>query len=259
VKKSNLEEVKLNVDHVPVMLESVLEFLQPLQSGVFVDGTFGRGGYTTAILEKGNAEVIAIDKDHEAITYGQALLLKYRERLRIVEGSFGCLDQIVRDQGLDFVDGVVLDLGVSSPQILNSERGFSFQLDGPLDMRMGSKGLTAGELVNNSSERELADIIWQFGQDRHAKKIARAIIQARIIGEIKTTSQLAKIVKRAVKVDYKRINPATKTFQALRIVVNDEIDQLKKVLSAAEKIPKPGGRLSWFASTLLKIKIVKSY
>ena len=137
MKKNNLEEVKLKVDHVPVMVESVLEFLQPLESGVFVDGTFGRGGYTTAILENGNAKVIAIDKDHEAITYGNALLLKYSGRLRILEGSFGCLDKIIKDQGLDFVDGIVLDLGVSSPQILNSDRGFSFQLDGPLDMRMG--------------------------------------------------------------------------------------------------------------------------
>ena len=259
MRKSNLEEVKFNIDHVPVMVDSVLEYLQPLESGIFVDGTFGRGGYTTAILENGNAEVIAIDRDHEAITYGKALLLKYGGRLRILEGSFGCLDEIVRDQGLELVDGIVLDLGVSSPQILNSERGFSFQLDGPLDMRMGSKGLTAGELVNNISEQELADIIWKFGQDRHAKKIARAIIKARLIEDIKTTGQLADIVKRAVKVDYKKINPATKTFQALRIVVNDEIDQLKRVLSAAEKILKPGGRFVVVCFHSIEDKIVKNF
>ena len=259
MKKSNLEEVKLNVEHVPVMVGSVLEFLQPLESGIFVDCTFGRGGYTTAILENGNSEVIAIDKDYEAITSGKALLLKYSGRLRILEGSFGCLDQIIRDQGLDFVDGVVLDLGVSSPQILNSERGFSFQLDGPLDMRMGSKGLTARELVNNISEQELADIIWKFGQDRHAKKIARAIIRARLIGDIKTTGELADIVKRAVRADYKKINPATKTFQALRIVVNDEIDELKRVLSAAEKILKPGGRFVVVSFHSIEDKIVKNF
>ena len=246
--------------HVPVLLEEVLEALEPIRGGVFVDGTFGAGGYARALLERGAAQVIGIDRDPEVIAAGRSLAEAHPGRLVLVEGVFAELDRIAAEHASGAIDGIVLDLGVSSMQLDRAERGFSFQHDGPLDMRMSKSGPSAADLVNRADERALADIIHHFGEERAARRIARTVVAARAKEPIETTGQLAGIVSHSLpRARPGQIHPATRTFQALRIAVNDELGQLVAALAAAESILGPGGRLAVITFHSLEDRIVKRY
>lgn len=248
--------------HIPVLLAEVLDALAPHDGGVYVDGTFGAGGYTRAILERADCRVIAIDRDPDAHARSHALTQRFPGRLTMVEGCFGDMDTLLAEHGIGPVDGVALDIGVSSPQIDEAERGFSFRFDGPLDMRMGRHGPTAADVVNNADEEDLADIIFHLGEERHARRIARAITAARRLAPITRTAQLAEVVRGAVpgkKGGRDGIDPATRSFQALRIHVNDELGELSRGLSAAERILTPGGRLAVVSFHSLEDRVVKNF
>jgi 16S rRNA (cytosine1402-N4)-methyltransferase len=245
--------------HVPVLLHRVAEYLAPRDGGIYIDGTYGAGGYAAAILRHAGARVIGIDRDRSAIAGGSAQVEAAGGRLTLAEGQFGALDEIAAGLGVDAVDGVVLDLGVSSMQLDTAERGFSFRHDGPLDMRMGSAGASAADVVAAASERDLADIIFNLGEERHSRAVARAIVAARRDRPILTTGALADIVGRVVHGRPGDIHPATRTFQALRLFVNDELGELTHGLAAAERILKPGGRLVVVSFHSLEDRIVKTY
>ncbi|ACL60315.1 16S rRNA (cytosine(1402)-N(4))-methyltransferase RsmH [Methylobacterium nodulans] len=248
--------------HIPVLLKEVRSALRLGEGpGIVVDGTFGAGGYTRAILEADPGQrVIAIDRDPTAIATGRGLAAAMAGRLMLVQGRFGELDRLVRAQGIETVDGVVLDIGVSSMQLDQAQRGFSFRQDGPLDMRMESGGTSAADLVNEASEAELADIIYHYGEERRARAVARAILEARRRGRIATTATLAEIVASVVRPEPgSGIHPATRTFQALRIAVNDELGELQRALHAAERILRPGGRLAVVTFHSLEDRIVKQF
>lgn len=245
--------------HVPVMLAEVLAALGARDGTVIVDGTFGAGGYTRAILAAADTRVIAIDRDPDAIAGGASLLAEARGRLDLVHGRFGDLDAIARAAGHAAVDGVVLDIGVSSMQLDEAERGFSFRADGPLDMRMGQAGESAADLVARLDEKPLADLIYTYGEERLSRPIARAILRERAEAPILTTRRLADIVAKVVRSKPGDIHPATRTFQALRIAVNDELGELERALVAAERILKPGGRLVVVTFHSLEDRIVKQF
>ncbi len=251
--------------HTPVMLREVLEVLEPRDGAIYVDGTFGAGGYTAAILDAADCTVWGIDRDAEAISAGEALVAAYRGRLTLLEGRFGAMDGLLGKRGVAAVDGIALDLGVSSMQIDQPQRGFSFAADGPLDMRMepAGSGPSAADVVNSLSEAELADIIHRFGEERRARQVARAIVTARHGQPIERTGELAAIVRKVVKQrpakGEKRIDPATRTFQALRIYINDEIGEIGRGLGAAERLLAPGGRLAVVAFHSLEDRAVKQF
>ena len=231
--------------HIPVLAREVIDALQPRDGGRYVDGTFGAGGYTAAMLDRADCQVIAIDRDPDAIAAGQALAARYAPRLRLIEGRFGDMAELLSAEGVDDVDGVALDLGVSSMQFDRAERGFSFRNSGPLDMRMEKSGSSAADLVNQADEVELADIFWRYGEERRSRRVARAIVEARKVKRIETTGELAEIVRRAVGPSAKdESDPATRAFQALRIAVNDELGELERGLAAADSVLAPGGRLA---------------
>jgi len=245
--------------HIPVLLNEVTTALAPRAGGVYVDGTFGAGGYTRAILAAADCRVIGIDRDPDAVTRGRALALEFNGRLTVVHGRFGQLDRALADLGIEAVDGVTLDLGVSSPQIDEAERGFSFRFDGPLDMRMERDGLSAADVVNTTDESELADIIYKWGEERHSRRVAKAIVAARAEAPITGTAKLAEIVRRAVPGSRDGIDPATRTFQGLRIHVNDEMGELSRGLSAAERVLRAGGRLAVVSFHSLEDRVVKTF
>ncbi|BBK33619.1 16S rRNA (cytosine1402-N4)-methyltransferase [Stella humosa] len=245
--------------HVPVLLREVLAALEPRADAIYVDGTFGAGGYSAAILATAGTRVWGIDRDPAAIARGRAMAGRWDGRLNLVEGCFGDMDRLLADHGVDRVDGVALDLGVSSPQIDTPDRGFSFRTDGPLDMRMGDHGPTAADLVATTEERDMADIIFRYGEERHARRVARAIVTARANDPITRTSTLAEIVRRAVPRSNDGIDPATRTFQALRIAVNDEMGELARGLDAAERLLAPGGRLAVVSFHSLEDRAVKAF
>ena len=245
--------------HIPVLGRLAVGFLNVRNGGVYIDGTFGAGGYTRAILAAAGCTVIGIDRDQTAIALGADLVEQPAGRLTLIEDRFSNLDAIARDAGYETVDGVVLDLGVSSMQLDSGERGFSFRHDGPLDMRMSGEGATAADVVNAASERDLAGIIFTLGEERHSRAIARAIVNARIIAPIATTHELAQIVATIVRPRAGDIHPATRTFQALRIFLNDELGELAAALQAAERILKPGGRLVVVSFHSLEDRIVKTF
>ncbi|GEO99810.1 16S rRNA (cytosine(1402)-N(4))-methyltransferase RsmH [Methylobacterium haplocladii] len=247
--------------HVPVLMAEVLDALDPTGPGLAVDGTFGAGGYTRALLDRDPAlRVIAIDRDATAIAGGAALQTYAGDRLRLVQGRFGTLDALVRAEGERQADWVVLDIGVSSMQLDRAERGFSFRNDGPLDMRMSSEGQSAADLVNEADEEWLADIFFHYGEERRARAVARTIIEARRRGPIETTGQLAELIAGVVRVEPgSHIHPATRSFQGLRIAVNDELGELVAALHAAERILKPGGRLAVVTFHSLEDRIVKQF
>jgi 16S rRNA (cytosine1402-N4)-methyltransferase len=249
--------------HIPVLLREVVANLSPRDGGVYIDATFGAGGYAGAILAAADTRVIGIDRDPSAIAAAQSQVDKAAGRLTLVQGEFAGLDRIARDVGRDFgiesVDGVVLDLGVSSMQLDTPERGFSFRFDGPLDMRMGGIGPSAADVIAERSERDLADIIFLLGEERRSRAVARAIVAARRERPIVTTRALADIVSRVVRGRPGDIHPATRTFQALRLFVNDELAQLADGLAAAERILKTGGRLVVVSFHSLEDRIVKTF
>ena len=232
--------------HVPVLLPQVLQALGPRGGEAYIDGTFGAGGYTGAILDAApEARVLAIDRDPAAIAAGRAHgRPKYPGRLTLSEGRFGDLDQIAEANGFAPADGVVLDIGVSSMQIDDPARGFSFQKDGPLDMRMSASGPTAADVVNTAEEADLADILYHLGEERSSRGIARAIVRRRAEAPFETTGELAALAARVLgREKIAGRHAATRTFQALRIYVNDELGELARGLAAAERVLAPGGRL----------------
>jgi 16S rRNA (cytosine1402-N4)-methyltransferase len=245
--------------HVPVLVHRVVEFLRLRDGGVYVDATFGAGGYTRAILAAADARVIGIDRDASAITRGADLVQEAGGRLVLAQERFSRLDEVAQAHGHALVDGVVCDLGVSSMQLDEAERGFSFRHDGPLDMRMGDAGPTAADLVAAASERDLAFIIKSLGEEHHARAIARAIVAARGQAPIRTTLGLAAVIERVVWPRPGAIHPATRTFQALRIFVNQELDELAAALAAAEAVLAPGGRLVVVSFHSLEDRIVKNF
>lgn len=244
--------------HVPVMLAEVLANLAPQEGATYLDATFGGGGYARAILEAApGCTVFAIDRDPDAIARGTALAQHFAGRLHLIEGRFGDMLSLLRDRGIAALDGVVMDLGVSSFQLDQAERGFSFRTDGPLDMRMEKSGPSAAELVNSLPERDLADIIFRFGEERFARRIARAIVARRAEAPFTTTADLAALVRRAVPRDPSGIDGATRSFQALRIAVNDELGEVERGIAAAMELLAPGGRLVVVAFHSLEDRIVK--
>ncbi len=245
--------------HIPVLALPAIAHLNLHDGGTYIDGTFGAGGYSRMILDAADTRVIGIDRDQSAIARGFDLVESYRGRLTLVENRFSTLDAVARDCGADSVDGVVLDIGVSSMQLDEAERGFSFRLDGPLDMRMGKSGPSAADVIAIASERDLADIIFQLGEERHSRGVARAIVAARKETPIATTGALASIVARVVRHKPNEIHPATRTFQALRIFVNEELNELAAGLAAAERILKPGGRLVVVSFHSLEDRMVKTF
>ena len=245
--------------HVPVLVHRVVEFLSLRDGGVYVDATFGAGGYTRAILAAADASVIGIDRDASAITRGADLVQEAGGRLVLAQERFSRLDEVAQARGHALVDGVVCDLGVSSMQLDEAERGFSFRHDGPLDMRMGDAGPTAADLIAAASERDLAFIIKSLGEEHHARAIARAIVAARAEAPIRTTLGLAAVIERVVWPRPGAIHPATRTFQALRIFLNQELDELAAALAAAEAVLAPGGRLVVVAFHSLEDRIVKTF
>ncbi|WP_367718566.1 16S rRNA (cytosine(1402)-N(4))-methyltransferase RsmH [Nitratireductor sp. GISD-1A_MAKvit] len=241
--------------HIPVLLREVLNALQPLDGAHFIDGTFGAGGYTRALLESG-ANVTAIDRDPTAISAGQELVETWKGSLNLVENRFSRLDEVVDDQ----VDGVVLDIGVSSMQIDQAVRGFSFQKDGPLDMRMERTGLSAADVINTMKAGDLARIFGILGEERQAGRIARGLERLRSEKPFETTLDLAHAVEKIVgRRPQEKIHPATRVFQGLRIYVNDELGELARALFAAERVLKPGGRLVVVTFHSLEDRIVKRF
>jgi 16S rRNA (cytosine1402-N4)-methyltransferase len=247
--------------HIPVLLPDVLSVLAPQAGERFIDGTFGAGGYTAALLRAASGvRVLAIDRDPDAVAAGQELVRENADRLTLVEGSFGDLERIASDTGFAPADGVVLDIGVSSMQLDDPERGFSFQGDGPLDMRMGRQGPTAADVLNTEDDAKLADILFRLGEERRSRAIARAIVARRTERPFTRTSELAELVERVLgRPKIAGRHAATRTFQALRIYVNDELGELVRGLTASERILKPGGRLAVVTFHSLEDGIVKRF
>jgi 16S rRNA (cytosine1402-N4)-methyltransferase len=247
--------------HIPVLLSEVLAALTPQAGERFIDGTFGAGGHAAALLDAApDVRVLGLDRDPSAIADGQALAGASGERLTLVESRFAGLDRIAEQAGFAPADGILLDIGVSSMQLDEPERGFSFQDDGPLDMRMSSTGLTAADVVNTMAQAELADILFHLGEERRSRAIARAIVARRREQAFSRTSELAMVVERVLgrgKVGGR--HPATRTFQALRIYVNDELGELVEGLAAAERVLKAGGRLAVITFHSLEDGIVKRF
>ncbi len=249
--------------HIPVLLDQVVDVLRPAQDELIVDGTFGAGGYTRALLETSPCNVIAIDRDPNAIAAGARLLAQFSDRLSLVQGRFSAMEQIVADAGSTHVNGIVLDVGVSSMQLDEGERGFSFMRDGPLDMRMERQGKSAADIVNEFEERDLRHIISVLGEEKRAFAIAKAIAERRRQEPFTSTLDLAALVEatlgRPPKHKGQSIHPATRTFQALRIFVNAELKELAEALAAAERLLAPGGRLAIVTFHSLEDRIVKRF
>jgi 16S rRNA (cytosine1402-N4)-methyltransferase len=245
--------------HKPVLLREVLEALAPCDGEIMVDGTFGAGGYSRAILDSANCELYGIDRDPTAVATGKKLEAEYDDRFHMVEGCFGDMAKLIPAAGPEQVDGIVLDIGVSSMQLDQADRGFSFREDGPLDMRMSMSGPTAADFVNTAEEEDIANVIYRYGEERASRKVARKIIEMRAEEPFTTTSQLARAVRSVVRKSKDGIDPATRTFQALRIYVNDELGELERAMGAAEMLLKPGGRLVVVTFHSLEDRQVKTF
>nr|WP_294528488.1 16S rRNA (cytosine(1402)-N(4))-methyltransferase RsmH [uncultured Rhodopila sp.] len=245
--------------HVPVLLDEVIAALAPRDGGVYLDGTFGGGGYARAILQHAACSLWAIDRDPEAIQRGATLVAEFPGRLHLLHGQFGDMVALLDQAGVTALDGVVLDLGVSSFQIDDPQRGFSFRFDGPLDMRMGKHGTSAADLVNTLPEGALADLLYELGEERASRRIAKAIVAARQEQPIETTGRLASIIRSVMPRDKSGNDPATRSFQALRIKVNDELRQIEDALAQAVSLLAPGGKLVVVAFHSLEDRIVKRF
>jgi 16S rRNA (cytosine1402-N4)-methyltransferase len=245
--------------HVPVLLKEAMEALEPRADGVYVDGTFGGGGYARALLDRG-ARVIALDRDPTAIRAGEALKASFGGRLELVEARFSELVEVMKRIGVDAVDGVVLDIGVSSMQFDEAARGFSFRFDASLDMRMGGSGHSAADILRDEDEATIADILFHYGEERAARRIARAIVADRETKPFTSTLELAGMIARVAPARRGELtHPATRSFQALRIAVNDELGELARGLCAAERLLKSGGRLAIVTFHSLEDRIVKQF
>jgi 16S rRNA (cytosine1402-N4)-methyltransferase len=245
--------------HIPVLARPAVAFLRVRDRGLYIDATFGGGGYARAVLAAADCRVIGVDRDPDAIARAAGLVAAAGSRLTLVEDRFSNLRAVARRAGTETVDGIVFDLGVSSLQLDEPARGFSFRHDGPLDMRMGREGPTAADVLAAASERELAAIIATLGEERHARRVAHAVIAARRSAPIASTRALAEIIAAVVPARAGAIHPATRTFQALRIFVNDELAELAAGLAAAEELLKPGGRFVAVAFHSLEDRMVKSF
>ena len=258
-QKNNIDNI-----HVPVLLKEVMSFLPQKKEINVVDATFGGGGYTNSILEKPNlSKIISIDCDPQALIIGKKLK---NNKFILIEGKFGEIDKIIsssmKKNNLKGFDAIIFDLGLSTNQLNDNSRGFSFNKNGPLDMRMNNKGFSAFNLINDYNEKDIADIIFKYGEEKFAKRIARKIVEHRKNKIIETTFELALIVKKSIKFKHKyskKINPATKTFQAIRIFVNNELDEIKEALAKSEKLLLPGGRIIIVSFHSLEDRIVKEY
>ncbi len=245
--------------HIPVLGGKIAQWLAVHDGGIYVDGTFGAGGYTKEILDAADCKVIAIDRDQSAVARGMSLVEASGGRLTLIEDRFSQLYTVARECGTPQVDGVVLDIGVSSMQLDRAERGFSFRKDGPLDMRMGGEGPSAADLVAAVSLRDLTRIISTLGEEKFARPIAEAIVKAREAAPIQSTRALSDIVSTVVHARFGEIHPATRTFQALRIFINEELAELAQALSAAESALKPDGRLVVVTFHSLEDRIAKTF
>ena len=247
------------MSHVPVLLEEAMEALKPRPGGLYVDGTFGAGGYARALLDRG-ANVVALDRDPSAITAGAPLVAASGGRLKLVEARFGDLDAVAERLGVEAADGVVLDIGVSSMQLDEASRGFSLRFDAPLDMRMEAHGRSAADILRDEDEATIADILFYFGEERAARRIARAIVADRKAAPFTSTLELAELIARIAPARRGELtHPATRAFQALRIAVNDELGELVRGLAAAERLIRPGGRLAVVTFHSLEDRIVKQF
>lgn len=245
-----------DVPHIPVLLDEVLDALAIAPGETHVDGTYGAGGYSRAMAARG-AHVVAIDRDPDAIAEGRARIAREGGDIRLLEGPFSAMEPLLAEAGLGLVNGVTLDIGVSSMQLDRAERGFSFQADGPLDMRMSQAGMTAAEFLNTAPEEAIADVIYRYGEEPRSRRVARAIVAAR---PLERTGELAAVVRRAL--GYKpqdKKDPATRIFQAIRIHLNGELDELERGLEAAEAALAPGGRLAVVTFHSLEDRIVKQF
>ena len=248
-------------DHIPVMLQEVLTYLHPQDYEIYIDATFGSGGYTRAFLEAAACQVIAFDRDPEAILRAKDLQARFGKRLTIIEAPFSEIATQLSARGIHKVNGIVFDLGVSSPQIDEPERGFSLRFEGPLHMRMDADAtqLTAHAVVNQFSEQDIADILYRYGDERKSRRIAKAIVAARGNQEIATTLQLADLVKSVMPAHGQVEHPATRTFQALRIFVNDELGEFERALAVTPQILSPGGRLLVVTFHSLEDRLIKEF
>ena len=247
------------MSHYPVMLNEVLAGLRPQAGEMHLDGTFGAGGYSRAILGAADCLLIAVDRDPTVRPVVDQFRTEFGERFSFYAGPFSELEAAVAESGCERIDGVVLDIGVSSMQIDQAERGFSFSKPGPLDMRMSGEGASASDAVNRLSERELADIFYVYGEERKSRRVAQFVVRARGESPITTTDQLAEIVSRAIGGKHMKIHPATRVFQALRIFVNDELGELARALGAAERVLAPMGRLVVVTFHSLEDRMVKTF
>ena len=245
--------------HIPVLLNEVLSALHIREGGLYLDGTFGAGGYTQAILATPGTRVLAFDRDPNAIAAGQALVEKYNGRLMLEHARFSTCADVAVARGLSGFDGITFDIGVSSMQLDEAARGFSFRFDGPLDMRMSQTGRSAADIVNEASEEEIADILYHYGEERASRRIARAIVHDRTATPFTTTKQLADLIGRIIPARPQDIHPATRSFQGLRIAVNDELGELVKALAGAEELLAAGGHLAVVSFHSLEDRIVKQF
>ncbi|HQT66771.1 MAG: 16S rRNA (cytosine(1402)-N(4))-methyltransferase [Rhodospirillales bacterium 20-60-12] len=245
--------------HIPVLRDEAIALVDPREGGVYLDGTFGGGGYARALLDAAPCQVWAIDRDPAAIARGAVMAASYPGRLHLIEGRIGALLALLDAAGVARLDGAVFDLGVSSFQIDDPARGFSFRADGPLDMRMGNSGPTAADLVNGLPEAELADILYQFGEEKKSRRIAAAIVARRAERAFTNTADLADLIRANVRKDKSGIDPATRSFQALRIKVNDELGDIEAALAQSAAMLAPGGRLVVVSFHSLEDRIVKRF
>ena len=257
---NNRNQIK-NISHIPVLLNEVKSYLEIKEGHTYIDGTFGAGGHSEMILSSANCRVVAIDRDPKVKKFTQSIKNKFSKNFNFLIGRLSEIEKVLLSKGIKKVNGGILfDLGVSSMQLENSKRGFSFMLEGPLDMRMGLERESASDIIKNYSEEDLAKIIYNYGEERQAKRIAKAIVNKREEVPLETTLQLANLVRSVVGYQRnKRIDPATKTFQALRIQVNDEVNELKKGLIQAESLLNLNGRILVVSFQSLEDKIVKDF
>ncbi|MDE1906687.1 MAG: 16S rRNA (cytosine(1402)-N(4))-methyltransferase RsmH [Rhodospirillales bacterium] len=245
--------------HISVLRDEAVAELRPVDGGLYLDGTFGGGGYSNAILERAACRLCAIDRDPEAVARGGALSAAYPGRFEIMAGRISDLSKLLAASDINALDGAVFDLGVSSYQIDDPSRGFSFRMDGPLDMRMGREGRDAGDIVNLCPESELADILFKYGDEKAARRVAKAVVERRKIQKFATTADLAGVIRGVVRPDKSGIDPATRSFQALRIAVNEELTDIEAALEQASALLKPGGRLVVVSFHSLEDRIVKHF